>query len=166
MLLTYRLIFGQDTRSYRLFAKEMASQAKSRKTSPCDPQFAEPDPMLTKLCGLSCDALGVADIYQEIRAQDVQSYYMPNSYPFFAERLLNLQRHVKEQHPHDWKTLWYDHRNKSNWWQFWAVLFIGVGVLILGTLSLTFQIWQAVLTQQQVAQQRNYSPAPQPPVNV
>jgi hypothetical protein len=68
---------------------------------------------------------------------------------------------VKEQHPHNWKTLWHDHRNNGNWWQFWAVLFIGGTTIILSILSLAFQIWQAVLTEQQLEQgQQNSQPGP------
>jgi hypothetical protein len=180
MLLTYRLVFGQDSESWRLFAREVSRRAKAKE--PCITRVDDADPMLWTLCGRSCDADGTADIYEEIGADTFQAYYMPNSYPFFADRLLAVQGYVKGQNPHDWKALWHDHRNKSNWWQFWvsrfsprspisfpvgtgsalsasctdsvsslqAVLFIGGGTLVLGTLSLVFQIWQVVLSQQQL----------------
>jgi hypothetical protein len=174
MLLTYRLIFGQDAKSSRRFAKELATLAAASKPSrsasqtasqksrqPCIFALPDADPLLTRLCGLRANATGAAEIYVEIGASRVQSYYTPQSYPFFAEKLLVLQAYVKEQHPHDLKTLWYDNRNKTNWWQFWAVLFIGGMTIVLSVLSLVFQIWQAVLTQQQLlqGQQQNSGPA-------
>jgi hypothetical protein len=163
MLLTYRLIFGQDTKSSRLFAKELAaltkpSNSKSKLRSKSTPQkarqpcvFALPDadPMLLCLCA---DEPGAAEIYNDIKAPIMQRYYPAQSYPFFAEKLLLLQAYVKEQHPYDWNTLWHDHRNATNWWQFWAVMFIGGITIILSVLSLIFQIWQAVLTLQQLEQ--------------
>jgi hypothetical protein len=169
MLLTYRLIFGQDPRSSKLFAKEKAaltrrhSKLKAASTRAIQPHiFALPDadPLLPRLCSLHADEPDAIEVYGDLNPGILQTYYTPDMYPFFAEKLLVLQAYVKEQHPHDWKTLWRDHRNKSNWWQFWAVLFIGGGTLILGTLSLAFQVWQAVLTEQQLAQgANNVSPA-------
>jgi len=175
MLLTYRLLFGQDLRSSKLFVKEMAAiakrHAKSKAALHLPPHiFALPDadPLLPLLCSLHADELaGISDLYAELNAGVLQSFYTPDMYPFFAEKLLVLQAYVKEQHPHNWHTLWNDHRNKGNWWQFWAVLFIGGGTLLLATLSLVFQIWQAVLTQQQLMQGfNNARPAGQMPGDI
>lgn len=118
MLLTYRLLFGQDSKSFRLFAKEMASRPNSR--ARCVLELPDADPLLLSLCARSCYADGVADLFDEIRADNVQACYAPASYPFFAGKLLRMQGYVKEQHPHDRNTLWHDHRNKSDWWQFWV----------------------------------------------
>jgi len=166
MLLTYRLIFGQDIKSSRLFARELAALTSASKPSKSKfkyrskPTSREPrklcvfslpdaDPLLLRLC---IDEPGAADIYAEIKASTIQRYYTEQSYPFFAEKLLLLQAFVKEQHPYDWNTLWHDHRNATNWWQFWAVMFIGGMTIILSVLSLIFQIWQAILTLQQLQQ--------------
>jgi hypothetical protein len=161
MLLTYRLIFSQDSASHSLFASEMHLASKSRKPSLL--ALPDADPLLLLLCGRSADFPPVAALYESLRADNPQADYMPAAFPWFASRLLAVQGYVKQQHPHDWKTLWHDHRDKTNWWQFWAVLFIGGSTIILSVLSLTFQIWQAVLTQQQVVQgQQNSQPAPTP----
>jgi hypothetical protein len=168
LLLTYRLIFGQNTKSWQLFASEMASRPHSSfttrskgKSSHSHPggvlHLEDADPMLIKLCGRRYDAIGSEDIYEEIHAENVQTYYMPSSFPFFASRILSLQDNAREQHSHDWKTLWHDHRDESNWWQFWAVLFIGGGTLVLGTLSLAFQIGQLVIAREQLVQQGSNS---------
>jgi hypothetical protein len=170
MLLTYRLIFGQDPRSSKLFAKEVTAltrrqsklkaAASARALRPHVFALPDADPLLPRICSLHADDPDAIAVYGDLNPGILQTYYTPDLYPFFAEKLLVLQAYVKEQHPHDWRTLWRDHRNKSNWWQFWAVLFIGGGTLILGTLSLVFQVWQAVLTQQQLAQgTNNVSPA-------
>jgi len=156
LLLTYRLLFGQDSSSHSLFASECSLTSKSRKPSLL--ALSDADPLLALLCGRSADYPPVAALYESLRADNPQAYYMPAAWPWFGARLLAVQGYVREQHPHDWKTLWYDHRNKSNWWQFWAVLFIGGTTIILSVLSLIFQVWQAVLTQQQLIQgQQQYS---------
>jgi len=158
MLLTYRLLFSQDSASHGLFASECSLTSKSRKPSLL--ALPDADPLLADLCGRSEDFPPVAALYESVRADSPQAYYMPTAWPWFGARLMAVQGYVKEQHPHDWKTLWHDHRNKSNWWQFWAVLFFGGTTIILSALSLIFQIWQAVLTQQQLEQgQQGSEPA-------
>lgn len=150
LLLTYRLLFSQDSASHSLFASECSLTSKSRKPSLL--ALPDADPLLALLCGRGADFPPVAALYESLRADNPQAYYMPAAWPWFGARLLAVQGYVREQHPHDWKTLWHDNRNKSNWRQFWAVLFIGGTTIILSVLSLAFQIWQAVLTQQQLVQ--------------
>jgi hypothetical protein len=152
MLLTYRLIFGQDPKSSRLFAKELAAltstysklkfmskPASQKGRQPCVFALPDADPLLLRLCGLHADAPGAAEIYADIQAPSTQTYYTPESYPFFADKLLMLQAYVKEQHLYHWNKLWHDHRNKTNWWQYWTVLFIGGSTIFLGV----FRVWQA-----------------------
>ena len=133
MLLTYRLIFGQDPRYSRLFAKELAAPIPAPKPShskpasqkgrqPCVFTLPDADPLLLRLCGLDANAPGAAEIYADINAPITQIYYTSELYPFSADKLLMLQAYVKEQHPHDWQALWHDHRNETNWWQFWLGL--------------------------------------------
>lgn len=69
---------------------------------------------------------------------------------------------MRERNPHDLKTLWHNHRDKTNWWQFWAVVFIGGGTLLLGILSLVFQIVQVVLALKQLIAQENSTAAGSP----
>jgi hypothetical protein len=158
LLLTYRLLFSQDSASYSLFASEFSLTSKSRKS----PLLTLPDadPLLELLCGHSADYPPLAALYENLRAENSQEYYMPTAWPWFGARLLSVQGYVREQHPHNWKTLWHDHRNTNNWWQFWAVLIFGSTTIVLTLLSLIFQIWQAVLTQQQLiqGQQQNSGP--------
>jgi hypothetical protein len=178
LLLTYRLIFSQDTASHRLFAYETtlrshqigpyprsradwthstsfsALQGRSKaKTNSNILQLPDADPLLPILCSHPPSDPHITAFYDELsEPSSPEAYYMPHAFPFFAKKILILQGYVREQNPHDWKTLWHDHRNKSNWWQFWAVLFIGGGTIILGTLSLVFQIWQCVLALAQLRQ--------------
>jgi hypothetical protein len=114
LLLTYRLLFGQDMKSHKLFSKKVSKIKDKWKREP------DIDPLLQILCGSSCDETIAKSTYDGIEAPGVQAYYTPRNFQFFAKKLLVIRSYVKEQHPHDWKTLWHDHRNKSNWSQFWV----------------------------------------------
>jgi hypothetical protein len=178
MLLTYRLIFGQDAKSYKLFKREMdavcaaasspplslslPSKSKPKPAPPpCIFSFPDADPMLPLLCSRRWNSAAAAPIYDDLKADEPQTHYTPSSYPFFAEKLLAIQSYVKDRNPHDWKAMWHDTRNKNNWWQFWAVLFIGGGTLLFGFLGLALQVAQVVLAQKQLVLQN--SPLPVPP---
>jgi hypothetical protein len=153
VLLSYRLIFGQDKRSWEAYRRSEAAkeQKRSRSSKEQNPQRQQrpPDPLLPILCSKnwrsSSDALIV---YREIDAdEDVSNHYSVTDFPFFGQRLLHLQRFSKDQNPHDWIVLWHDRRNVFNWWTIWAVVFIGGGAVVLAILTLVFQILQTFLKQ-------------------
>jgi hypothetical protein len=105
------------------------------------------DPILLTLCGERWDNAGPLKVYKEIGGaddvHDVSNCYHTSDFPYLGERLLQLQRYVTAQHPHDWSALWRDRRNASKWWTFWAVLFIGALTI---TLSLIQSISQIIET--------------------
>lgn len=148
LLLTYRLIFSQNAQSWKLFSSEMSGMSKSVLSLP------DADPLLPLLCGRPFDSSEVVALYDYIRADDIQAYYTPGSFQFFGGRILQIQGFVETQNPPDWRSLWHDNRNKSNWWAFWAVLFIGGGTIVLMFMSLALQAWQTWLAGEQLKQGR------------
>jgi hypothetical protein len=131
VLLSYRLIFGQNKASWTAFKKKIpawgnrwnCSTGQGESTDPeRDQQNDDSDPLLLTLCGSGYNLPNARRIYEEIEAiDDVAQYYHPHyEFPFFGRRLLILQSFVKGRHPHNWKALWHDTRNVAFWWTFWV----------------------------------------------
>ncbi len=158
VLLSYRLIFGQDPKSWNSFRKMIPTLEDGWDCS--DKQSDDRDPMLRILCCSSYKSPSARRIYQEIAvSDDVSPYYYPDSdFPFLGRRILNLQAFVSGRNPHNWRALWHDRRNVAFWWTFWAVLFIGGGTIFLGVLQTAFQIWGSISSQKQLGSP-NSSPA-------
>jgi hypothetical protein len=143
ILLSYRIIFGQDGRSWRAFKKESSELSKDRSCS---------DPLLSLLCGMAWDSPEAIRLYTELEAdekEDVSAYYSADDFPFLGKRLLELQSFSQGQHPYDWKVLWHDRRNVTTWWTFWAVFLIGGATILLAMVQVGFQIWQSVVSWRQ-----------------
>jgi hypothetical protein len=119
LLLTYRIIFGQDESSFKLFNLEM--QRLSKKGGPSITNLVDSDPMLLTLCGQSYDSAAASVIYDDIRSGNAQTFYRPADYPFFGKKLMELQDFVQYHTPQSWSAMWYDRkRNPGHWWAFWV----------------------------------------------
>ena len=110
IMLSFRLIFGQDSGSWKAFKKDFAKDDLVT------------DPLLPIICGQRWNKPSPLEIYTAVdptakRDVDMLSnYYCPDTqFPFFGKRLCELQNYSKRQIPHNWKLLWLDSRNKSNW---------------------------------------------------
>ena len=130
VLLSYRLIFGQNKASYRAFNRKIPTWG-ARWNCSCedakpDQQYDDSDPMLLTLCGSTYKSPNARRIYEAIDAlDDVTEYYHPYyDFPFLGNRLLNLQSFVKSRNPHSWTALWHDRRNIAFWWTFWVSIII------------------------------------------
>ena len=108
VLLSYRLIFGQDRRAWKAFRKLW------KRT---DGVFGDGgakacDPLLERLCGHSWQ--DEIQLYEELDAHDVPNHYSPSQdFPFLGRRLLRVQDFTKMQNPQDWRVLWSDRRDIS-----------------------------------------------------
>ena len=144
VLLSYRVIFGQNEASRKLFRNEERSAAGQ--TQPVDP-------LLDLLCGhvlkrkrqdLPTDLwpLSCRDPQGHLQEQDV--YSTTTDFPTLGPRLLRLQAYSLRQTPSKIRDLWRDFRTPLQWYTFWAVvLFGGLGVC-LGTLQTLLAIAQVV----------------------
>ncbi|KAI1130216.1 hypothetical protein F5Y10DRAFT_289677 [Nemania abortiva] len=133
VLLTYRLLFGQDKRSWKLCKTEGDITPKA-----CD----DNDPLLYHLC---CQDWENEAIYDEIQAPDVRSVYSARQdFSFFGERLIALQEYTRMLEPDTWRTLYYDRRNLSRFVTIWAAIFFGLATLVFAILGLGLAAAQVV----------------------
>jgi len=95
VLLSYRLIFGQDPKSWKAFQKTLSTYKEHWDCS--DNQSDDGDPMLRILCCSSYKSPNASRIYQDIDASEVASpcYYPDSDFPFLGRRILNLQAFVR-----------------------------------------------------------------------
>lgn len=113
ILLSYRLIFGQDKNSHNDF------NAWIEKGKPLPEEYH--DSLLPILCGQSWDSADALPIYEFIDADDPSTHYSPTEdFPFLGKRLLEVQKHVLNQKPTDFQAIWYDKRDPDKWWTFWV----------------------------------------------
>jgi hypothetical protein len=119
IMLTYRLIFGQDDRSYKAFSKtipvweEQCGRTSWETTWACDP-------MLLILCGKSATSEEARKIYDEIDANEPANCYNANTeFPFFGNRLLELQQFIKQHQPQNVRALLTDRRDVAAWYTLW-----------------------------------------------
>ena len=140
ILLTYRIIFGQEKGSRSLF-----KAVEKRKAT----ENGIKDPFLSRLCcHASIDSKGPLD--SQFVSSDV--YRKNEDFPIFGERLLNLQCHISRQNPSKLFALWRDRRNPLNFFNLWAVIIFGILTIVLGVLQLVVGIISLVVAYKQLAQ--------------
>jgi hypothetical protein len=123
ILLTYRLIFGQDDRSYKAFSRMVPVWEERRGRTSWETTWAC-DPMLFILCGKSATSEEARKIYDEIGANEPASesadYYNANAeFPFFGKRLLELQQFIRQHQPQNVRALLNDRRDVAAWYTLW-----------------------------------------------
>jgi len=153
ILRSYRLIFGQDERSWKAFLSTIPTSSEQQALA--ESSWSS-DPLLYVLCGKSCMSDESQRIYDDIDADEPANYYNPQSeFPFFGNRLLELQQFVKQHQPQTVRSLLNDRRDVAAWWTLWnnqLLLCFATFTIILMVLSLFFQIWQVILAKQQLQQ--------------
>jgi hypothetical protein len=153
ILRSYRLIFGQDERSYKAFSKMLTKleedQGQGMSIGACDP-------LLRVLCGQSSMSNEAKYIYEEIDANQQTTYCNPDTeFPFFGKRLMELQQFEKQHQPQNVKTLLSDRRDVAAWFTLWnnqLLVYFATFTIFIMLVSLGFQIWQTILTKQQLQQ--------------
>ena len=119
ILLTYRLIFGQDDRSYKAFSRMVPVWEEQRGRTSWETTWAC-DPMLLILCGKSATSEEARKIYDEIDANEPHNCYNPNTeFPFFGKRLLELQQFIRQHQPQNIRALLTDRRDVAAWYALW-----------------------------------------------
>jgi hypothetical protein len=113
ILLSYRLLFGQNKESRRGF-KEMINNAD--------------DMILQQLC--SSKDHQFPELFKE---RDF--YRLKRDFPILRSRLATLNHQMSNLKPRGWKELWKDKRNSASWLTFWAVIVIGGAGLLLALIQ-------------------------------
>lgn len=133
VLCSYRLIFGQHSKSYKSFEKINPSHTS---------EFYDPDPLLRQLCGKSCFNNA---FYADIDGPRIKTMYSARGdFPNLGKRLLELQDYMNAQNAQNLIALWYDRRDILRFYTFWAVV-------VIGGVSVFLNFIQTVLTAVQVA---------------
>ncbi|KAF2124108.1 hypothetical protein P153DRAFT_350835 [Dothidotthia symphoricarpi CBS 119687] len=128
-LLSYRLLFGQNKASRRLF----------RSLSPFeDLPGGCNDRNLTELCSRKQNCF--VDWLPES-----EFYVLSKDFPILRSKLAVLAHHLSNKRPRTWRELWNDKRDSASWFTFWAVLIIGGMGIILAFMQVILQIVQISL---------------------
>ncbi|OTA54151.1 hypothetical protein K449DRAFT_401205 [Hypoxylon sp. EC38] len=133
IILSYRLLFGQDRRSRSLFRTVEFARTFEQGVQ---------DPLLMSLCGKKRFNTARYDVPWTIHQRNF--YDAQEDFPLLGSRLLQLQEFSTRQDPSTLREFWADRRNPFNFWTFWAVL-------IIGAISILLSIVQCALNFAQVA---------------
>ena len=131
ILLSYRLLFGQNKRARRFY----------RTVDPFMGVAADcKDHLLSILCERkSCSTAGVRG--------DKDTYSLQEDFPVLKSRIARLHKALAISKPSSWRQLWGDKRDSAGWFTFWAViLFGGVGIL-LSFIQVLLQIIQIAISR-------------------
>ncbi|KAI2478938.1 hypothetical protein Ptr902_09904 [Pyrenophora tritici-repentis] len=128
-LLSYRLLFGQNKASRRLFRSlnpfgDLPERCKDRS--------------LSELCGRKQSNF-------ETQLPERDCYVLSKDFPILRSRLAVLAHHFSNKRPRTWKELWDDKRDSASWFTFWAVLIFGGIAIILAFVQVALQIVQVSL---------------------
>jgi hypothetical protein len=129
ILLSYRLLFGQNKASRRLF----------RSSSPFEdlPEGCK-DRALSELCGKKQSNFATW-------LREPNSYILSKDFPFLRNRLAVISHYFSNKRPRTWKELWNDKRDSASWFTFWAVLIIGGMGIMLAFIQVVLQIVQITI---------------------
>lgn len=154
LLLTYKLLFGQDTRSWNAFTNKVKSNAwgphwNCSDSTPdgCHSSYDDSDPLLLTLC-----TSHPLPLYKAFESPDSPDDYPSHDFPFFGVRLLTLQTYVKDRNPRNLWALWQDRRNLALWMNYWPVIIIAALTVVFSFVQMVVQIWGTVLQQVQASQ--------------
>jgi hypothetical protein len=159
MLLSYRLLFAQSSKSRRIVGRLLSQSSKKASTHTVSGITDDADPFLSTICTTpllshwrhfsftrqnllpgTIFPPSTLDIHGQL--QECDTYSARDDFPVFGSRLLQLQRYNMRQQPSRVRDLWRDRRNPLQWYTFWAVLWIGGVTIILAVLQLLVGIVQ------------------------
>jgi len=150
ILRSYRIIFGQDERSWKAFSKMLSKLEEHDRQG-----IWACDPLIRILCGQSATSKEARLIYDEIDADQETSGDPDTEFQFFGNKMIELQQFGRQHQPKNVRSLFNDKRDVSAWYTLWSnqlVVFVTAFTILLVMVSLGFQIWQTLLTRQQLEQ--------------
>lgn len=119
ILLSYRLIFGQDERSWRAFTHRVPVWQEQRGRSTWENAW-DCDPMLHLLCGRSSSDPDARKVYDEIDVHEpTKSYDTRSEFLYFGERLVELHQFSRLHQPQSLMALLGDRRDVAAWYNLW-----------------------------------------------
>lgn len=152
VILSYRILFGQDGISRKLAHQEICALKQSRANQSVDT-------MLSDLCerkyksgclwwksydrvlrGYPPNVWPITCRSIEGHLQQSDVYSARDDFPRLGRRLIKLQQFNLRQRPSKLTDLWRDRRNPLQWYTFWAVVLVGGVANILAALQLLVSI--------------------------
>ena len=104
IVMSYRLIFGQDPRSWKCF-----QQTYRKRLRELDAAYDDGDPLLPRLCGSDHRN---ETAYQSLECSPPKEQYSAErDFLFLSHRMIVLQQYVLDRNPSDLNTLWHDRRD-------------------------------------------------------
>lgn len=147
LLATFRLLFGQDKRSWNLCKAMFRKQTRVGKfwktiiTRSKTADFHD-DPPLQRLC---CHDANYESLYDDVHISDIWSLYSAHQdCHFFGQRLLALQEYIRSLQLYDTRTLWYDRRDTNRVYTIWSVIVFSLVTILLSLLGLPLAAAQVV----------------------
>lgn len=136
ILLSYRLLFGQDKSSRGMFNNLEIKKAGVGGIL---------DPVLVQLCGqprqlskiIDDDTLVEQDFYDNVV-----------EFPFFGPELIRLQKYVRSRKPRQYLDVWRDTRDPFQWLTLWLLV-------IIGGLAMFFSFLQSIASVIQIVRSPN-----------
>jgi hypothetical protein len=124
ILLSYRLLFGQDKNSRRLFQSMAVFKGESSE-----------DYLLTELCDSKTLALPTL-------CKEREFYRLSRDFPILRSRIAVLQQQMTNLKPRGWREIWKDKRDSAQWYTFWAVIIFGGSGIVLSFIQAVLQALQ------------------------
>ncbi|RAK81446.1 uncharacterized protein BO72DRAFT_368832, partial [Aspergillus fijiensis CBS 313.89] len=135
ILRSYRLLFGQNKQSRRLFRSIDPNLGPNGNSGR--------DPLLSQLCGTRLLDPNLLDLgEEESPIVEKKTYCLPMDFPILRYRLVVLLRCLAATEPRGWRQLWRDNRNSANWLTFWAVIAFGAFGSLMALLQVILQAVQ------------------------
>lgn len=133
IILSYRLLFGQNWQSRRLFRRQRPFARIP---------YEGHDQFLSLICGskrFDCP----------ITLTERDEYDLAADFPHLRSRLVRLNHYASSKKPRSIRQLWRDKRDNPAWLTFWSVLIFGAVSIALSFIQAIFQIIQTVLALQE-----------------
>lgn len=120
VVISYRLLFGQQAKTRRLFRRVWAVAEGL--------PLRHADALLSELCACKHVDWG---IYDRVMPEDRQVYFAARDFPVLYERVQLVAKELEAVKPMSVADLLHDRRDKLQWWTFWLVaIFGGVSILL------------------------------------
>lgn len=144
ILLSYRILFGHDKESRKMFRK-IQKHAEKNKVNLSDP-------LLEVLCLERSSSSKIGSLpgsmwpkscrSLENKLQKEDEYSISSDLPLLGPRLLELQEFNLRQRPRSFRGFWKDKRDKPKWYTIWVVLIVGGVAILLALVQIGLSIAQ------------------------
>ena len=131
VLLSYRLLFGQEKRSRKLYREKEKLQIR---------MLGSHDTLLDHLCARKTLP---DDSPLRSRLPERGVYSSTIDFPHLGKRLIDLQSYSMDQKPRSLIEVWNDHRDPQQSFTFWAVVIVGglsISLTLIQTLLVVAQL--------------------------